>query len=268
MKISSKAFNGIDESQPLQSVPESASNMMNFVIGRDGSLIKRGGTVKACESYGNIDAIWSGNINGEETLVARYKLKAFSVELQFVEVNSDGHKMLDSETVDIVYGTNFIYEIPAINGYVASQTKVDLGIVTTQPEGPIIIEYTPALYNLTIQLFDKDGKSLGSQIVKDIQVGSTYKIALDPVEGYLTDGIVIEDTMGPNDTNKIVSIVLEKKPEETQDDPGETDPTPGNPEPDPADNTFETVIVIVLVVMVLALGAMIFYVSYLKKNNG
>jgi uncharacterized protein HemX len=84
----------------------------------------------------------------------------------------------------------------------------------------------------------------------------------------LTDGIVIEDTMGPNDTNKIVSIVLEKKPEETQDDPGETDPTPGNPEPDPTDNTFETVIVIVLVVMVLALGAMIFYVSYLKKNNG
>ncbi len=205
--------------------------------------------------------------NGEETLVARYKLKTFSVELQFVEVNSDGHKMLDSETVDIVYGTNFIYEIPAINGYVASQTKVDLGIVTTQPEGPIIIEYTPALYNLTIQLFDKDGKSLGSQIVKDIQVGSTYKIALDPVEGYLTDGIVIEDTMGPNDTNKIVSIVLEKKPEETQDDPGKTDPLPGNPEPDPADNTFETVIVIVLVVMVLALGAMIFYVSYLKKNN-
>lgn len=69
MKISSKAFNGIDESQPLQSVPESASNMMNFVIGRDGSLIKRGGTVKACECYGNIDAIWSGNIKGEETLV-------------------------------------------------------------------------------------------------------------------------------------------------------------------------------------------------------
>jgi hypothetical protein len=208
--------------------------------------------------------------NGEESLVARYKIKTFSLELQFVEVNSDGHKMLNSKTVDIVYGSNFIYEIPAIAGYVANQAKVDLGIVTTQPEGPIIIEYTPALYDMTIQLFDKDGKALGSQQVEDIQVGTTYKIALNPVEGYLTEGIVVEGTMGPDDNNKIVTIVLEKVPE-TEPDPvpgpgTDVEPDP-KPEPNPEDNKFETIIVIVLVVVVLALAAMIFYVSYLKKRN-
>lgn len=210
--------------------------------------------------------------NGEESLVARYKIKTFSLELQFVEVNSDGHKMLNSKTVDIVYGSNFIYEIPAIAGYVANQAKVDLGIVTTQPEGPIIIEYTPALYDMTIQLFDKDGKALGSQLVEDIQVGTTYKIALNPVEGYLTEGIVVEGTMGPDDNNKIVTIVLEKVPE-TEPDPvpgpgpgTDVEPDP-KPDPEPEDNKFETIIVIVLVVVVLALAAMIFYVSYLKKRN-
>ena len=207
--------------------------------------------------------------NGEETLVARYKLKTFSVELQFVEVNSDGHKMLDSETVEIVYGTNFIYEIPAITGYVASQTKIDLGLVTAQPEGPIIIEYTPDVYDLTIQLFDREGKTLGTQVVENIQVGSTYKIALNPVEGYLTDGIVIEGIMGPGETNKIISVVLEQKP--ASEPNTEHDPNEGEDDPKPPvgtdDSTMEMVIVILLIVVVLGLGAIIFYVSYLKKRN-
>ncbi|MBQ8718681.1 MAG: MucBP domain-containing protein, partial [Clostridia bacterium] len=197
------------------------------------------------QGYMALDSVLTlESYNGQKSLVARYKRVIFQIELQLVEVSADGQRQLLSEKMDIVYGTHFVYQAPVIIGYTAAQAQIDLGTVTEQPQTPIVIAYTPDAYDLTIQLVDAQGNLLGTQLVTDIRVGSTYKILLDPVDGYVTDGITVEGIMSPEEVNKTVSVTLNKKPAPQPDPEPQPEPDP-KPEPQPSDDGSDLTIVLV-----------------------
>ena len=177
---------------------------------------------------------------GQSSMVARYKRIGFTLQLQFVKLN--GEKVRENETIEIAYGTDFVYEVPVIAGYTPSQSVLYLGVVTAQPQSPMTIEYAPMAYDLTIQFFNQNGDLLSTQVIPKIQVGSAYKITPDPVDGYLTEGIVIEGTIGAEETAPVISIVLEKAPSaepQPEPTPDEPTPTPQNPSENPSEDSTE-----------------------------
>ncbi len=86
MKISSKdGFSGIDELLSVQPYPKSASQMMNFKVERDGSLVRRRSKETVCEiDSGEIDSIWSGKLNNEEAVVFACNGKIYRIGTQSV----------------------------------------------------------------------------------------------------------------------------------------------------------------------------------------
>jgi hypothetical protein len=207
--------------------------------------------------------------DGEESLTVVYRLKTFTIQLHFVEVNSDGHRMLHDETVTVTYGDPLNYPVPTIDGYTTTQTEVYLEAVTEEVTEPIVVEYTPAFYKVIIELVDVNGVSVGTQ-TKEIQAGSSFEIALDPVEGYVTEGILVKGTMGRGDATyqMVLAAVPEETPEPGVDNP-EDPKEPENPPvvEDPADDTMtKTIIAIALLVVVLVGTSVTFYFVYLKKR--
>ncbi|MBQ7337485.1 MAG: leucine-rich repeat protein [Clostridia bacterium] len=205
--------------------------------------------------------------NGEESISVTYRLKTFTVQLHFVEVDSDGHKMLRDDTVTVTYGNALNYPVPTIEGYTTEQTEIRLDAVTEEVAEPIVVEYTRAFYKLTIELVDMNGAALGTQ-VEEIQAGSPYEISLNPIEGYVTTGHVLKGTMGKADVT--MQVTLTAVPPENQggnDEKVDDEKTPGDENPPEEDNdVMMIVIVVALVVVVLAGAAMTFYIVYLKKK--
>ncbi len=209
--------------------------------------------------------------NGEESITVEYRLKTFTVQLHFVEVDSDGHKMLHDDTVTVTYGETLTYPVPAIDGYTTTQTEVRLEAVTAELAEPIVVEYTRAFYKLTIELVDADGNALGTQ-VEEIQAGSPYEITLNPVAGYVTEGNLVKGTMGKADVTLQVTLSAEPTVEPGPGNPGNEGPDidgPGDDDPgktDDVDATIRTVIVIALLVVVLVGASVTFYFVYLRRR--
>ncbi len=199
--------------------------------------------------------------SGEQTLQAHYSRISFTLQVQLVEYTADGQRLLESHLFDIAYGQEFSYTAPEIKGYTASTRSIDLGVVTAQPLNPMIIEYSPQPRDLTIQLLDSEGNFIGTQVIKNINVGASYKLTLDPVDGYITEGILIEGIMGMQETDAVVEVVLQKRPASGPD--LNSDPLP-EPQPDGIPSTM--LIILICGIAGIALGAVV-TVLFMRKRK-
>ncbi len=190
MKITSKGFNGIDESQPIQNFPKSASHMMNFRIGRDGSLIKRNGRVKVSEIDGDIDSIWSGNINGEEAVIFASKGKLYRIsstaipavptligdigeEGECLMFDFNGKLYIKSESFYGKYDGNTISEV---EGYIPCVA------MSCSPSGEgVILEQINILSDKRRQLFSGTGTGVFYKLAEN-EIDEIISIKIDGVD--------------------------------------------------------------------------------------
>jgi hypothetical protein len=213
---------------------------------------------------------------GETEVNVVYKLRDYRVTFQFVEVDSEGYKMIKDASVTAKYGASVDYPVPTIEGYTTEQTNIRVDSVV---EDTIVqVVYTRAFYKLTINYVDVNGAILGTY-TQDIQAGSAYEIQIPDLESYTSGGQVVKGTMGIADKTLEVTMQPKSSGDDTPVNPGPGTPggedeqnpsggdqTPGGSDEQPKNKTGRTIAAVVLLLAVLAGGGAAFYFLYLKKK--
>lgn len=141
----------------------------------------------------DLAAITIDNYSGQAEYTVTYRLRDLTVTIKYVEVNSNGYRMLDTATATVKYGASFTQTLPVIEGYTTEEKKLSVGPVTE--DLTITVEYTRAFFDLTVNYTDEGGKVVGS-FVKSIQAGSPYDLPLTAPSGYRLSQSRLKGTMG------------------------------------------------------------------------